>query len=132
LIVANSEWKERKEFIEELKRQWKLMWIERIDDRLNAEGIADKDFSLLFVDRGTIIMATRDYKPLDFVQVLEEHKLTRQAGEMAPNSTVGGWGKFARETVEKRPSARRQSYVQPKRVGFALKKCGRGWLHARL
>ena len=130
--MVNSEWKERKEFVEELKRQWKLMWLERIDDRLKAEGIADKDFSLLFVDRGTIIMATRDYKPLDFAQVVEEHKLTRQASEMAPNSTVGGWGRFARETIKKCPSARRQSYAQPKRVGSTLKKAGRGWLHARL
>jgi len=130
--MMNSEWKEKKEFIEELKRQWKLMWTERIDDRLKAEGIADKDFSLLFVDRGTIIMATRDYKQLDFGQILEEHKLARQGNEIASNSTVGGWSKFARETFEKRPSARRQSYVQPKRVGFALKKGGRGWLHARL
>ena len=130
--MANRDWKERKEFIEELKRQWKLMWIERIDDRLKAEGIADKDFSLLFVDRGTIIMATRDYKPLDFAQVLEEHKLTRQGSEIAPNSTVGGWGKFARETYQRRASARKQSYVQPKCAGSALKKGGKGWLHARL
>jgi hypothetical protein len=130
--MAISEWKEKKEFIEELKRQWKLMWIERIDDRLKAEGIADKDFDLLFVDRGTIIMATRDYKPLDFVQVLEGHKMTRQESEIAPNSAVGGWGKFARETYEKRPSARKQFYAQPKRVNSALKKGGRGWLHARL
>ena len=130
--MANSEWKERKEFIEELKRQWKLMWIERIDDHQKAEGIADKDFSLLFVDRGTIIMATRDYKPLDFRQVLEEHKLTRESSEIAPNSTVGGWGKFARETYEKRTSTRRQSYAPEKCVGSALKQGGRGWLHARL
>jgi hypothetical protein len=132
LIVASSEWKEKKEFIEELKRQWKLMWIERIDDRLRAEGIADKDFSLLFVDRGTVIMATRDYKPLDFAQVLEEHKLTREGREIAPNSTVGGWGRFTRETCDKHSSARKQSYVQPKCVGCALKKGGRGWLHTRL
>jgi hypothetical protein len=132
LIVANSEWRERKEFIEELKRQWKLMWLERIDDRLKAEGIADKDFSLLFVDRGTIIMATKDYKPLDFGQVLEEHKLTRQGSELAPNSTVGGWGKFARENYEKRISARKQSYLQPKSIGSTWKKGGRGWLHAKM
>jgi hypothetical protein len=132
LIVANGQWKEKKEFVEELKRQWRLMWLERIDDRLKAEGIADKDFNLLFVDRGTIIMATRDYRPLDFAQVLEAHKLARQASEMAPNSTVGGWGKFARETIEKHSSPRRRSYVEPKRVGSTLKKGGKGWLHARL
>ena len=130
--MANSEWKERKEFVDELKRQWKLMWVERIDDKQKAEGIADKDFSLLFVDRGTIIMATRDYKPLDFAQVLEEHRLTCQASEVALNSTVGGWGRFARETYEKRTSPRKQSYVQRKCVDSALKKGGRGWLHARL
>ena len=36
-------------FVEELKRQWRLLWRERIDDKVRAEGISSKDFELLFV-----------------------------------------------------------------------------------
>jgi hypothetical protein len=36
---------ERKELVENLKRQWKVMWRQRIDDRVRAEGIAEKDYS---------------------------------------------------------------------------------------
>jgi hypothetical protein len=108
------------------------MWIERIDDRLKAEGIEDQDFNLLFVDRGTIIVATRDFKQLDFAQILEGHGLTREGREIVPGSTIGGWGRFARETCGKHVSAGRKSCPHPKRVSGALKKGGRGWLHAQL
>ena len=42
---------EKKEIRENLKSQWKDMWQERIDDKVRAEGIADKDYSMLFVEQ---------------------------------------------------------------------------------
>jgi hypothetical protein len=131
--VETTEYKERKEFIEELKRQWKLLWIERIDDEVRAEGIANKDFSLLFVDRGTVIMATRDYKPLDFKQILQEHKMVQVESLVSPNPTVGGWSKFAREAYGKKPgNMRERSFIKPVCLSGQPKKGGRGWLHTRL
>ena len=130
--MDDIEWKENKAFIEELKRQWSLLWIERIDDEVRAEGIASKDFSLLFVDRGTVIMATRDYKPLDFKQILQEHKLVRIESMVSPNPSVGGWGKFAREVFGKRQDGKRPSFQKVKCLNGPQKKGGRGWLHARL
>ena len=131
--METTEYKERKEFIEELKRQWKLLWIERIDDEVRAEGIANKDFSLLFVDRGTVIMATRDYKPLDFRQILQEHKLVQVESMVSPNPAVGGWGKFARQIYGKKlGNTRKGSLMQPACSSGQPKKGGRGWLHARL
>lgn len=131
--MMNTEWKEKKDFVEELKHQWKLLWTERIDDRTKAEGIASKDFSLLFIERGTIITATRDYKPLDFNQILHEHKLVHVASLVSPNPAVGGWGKFTREVFGKKRE-KRQQQPPPKRkcVNGPQKKSGKGWLHARL
>jgi hypothetical protein len=131
--VSTTEWKEEKAFAEELKRQWRLLWRERIDDRNRAEGIADKDFSMLFVERGTIIMATRDFKPLDFKQILQQHKMAHATDMVLSNSTIGGWGRFAREVFGKNRKVRRQQPMAiAKSLNGALKKGGRGWLHARL
>jgi hypothetical protein len=130
--VGTTEYKEKKAFIEELKRQWKLLWVERIDDKLKAEGIASKDFHLLFVERGTVIMATRDYKQLDFRQLLQQHDLVHEEN-LVPSPSVGGWGKFAREVFGKKPGDRRKrSFVAPECLSGQPKKGGRGWLHTRL
>ncbi|MBX5327266.1 MAG: hypothetical protein ACQXXH_01635 [Candidatus Bathyarchaeia archaeon] len=131
--MNNNEWKEQKLFVEELKRQWKLMWRERIDDKVRAEGIAAKDFGLLFVERGTIIIATRDFKLLDFRQILQQHNLVHAEDVVFPSPSTGGWGKFAREVFGKNSGVkRRASYEKPKGGSGPLKKCGRGWLHVRM
>jgi hypothetical protein len=127
--VETAEYEEKKAFIEELKRQWKLLWIERIDDKLRAEGIASQDFHLLFVDRGTVIMATRDYRPLDFRQLLKQHDLVHD-DSLVPCPSVGGWGKFARETYGKK--LRKRFPVQSGCLNGQPKKGGRGWLHTKL
>jgi hypothetical protein len=46
---------------EEVKKEWKLFWKGRIDDKVRAESMADRSFSLLGVERGTVIVATRDF-----------------------------------------------------------------------
>lgn len=53
-----------KELTEELKKQWKTMWSERVDDKVRAESIAEKDYNILFVERGTVIFATRNFRIL--------------------------------------------------------------------
>ncbi|MDH5462463.1 MAG: hypothetical protein OEX09_09630, partial [Candidatus Bathyarchaeota archaeon] len=58
--------REWREFVQELKQRWRILWRHRIDDKVRAEGIASKDYDLLFVDRGTVIVATKDYKPPKF------------------------------------------------------------------
>jgi predicted transcriptional regulator len=133
-IVDGIEWKAKKVFVEELKRQWSLLWAERIDDEVRAEGIANQDFSLLLVDRGTVIMATRDYKPLDFRQILQEHKLVQVESMVSPNPSVGGYGKFAREVYGGKldHGGKRQAYENSLRPSGPMKKGGRGWLHAKM
>lgn len=125
-----------KEFADELKKQWRTLWRSRIDDRVRAEGIADKDYSLLFVERGLVVVATRSYKPLDFVEILQRHMPPEVYDHVVPPSpSVGGWGKFVRHFMSKQKRFTRRGRPipsEPKRKKKQqCKKGGRGWLHFR-
>ena len=123
-----------KEFVDELRGQWKLLWRDRIDDRVRAEGIANEDYSKLFVERGTVIVATRDYRPPDFVDILKQHISSDAEKLVPPSPAVGGWGKFMRTALRKqRGPTRRPAPPKPdRRKGQQPKKGGRGWLHFRM
>ena len=123
-----------KEFVDELKGQWKLLWRNRIDDKVRAEGIANQDYSNLFVEQGTVIVATRDFKPPDFVEILQRHVSSDAEKLVPPDPAVGGWGKFIRSAISKRKSvARKRAPPEPDRKrDQQLKKGGRGWLHFRM
>ena len=125
---------EVKVFVDELRNEWKGLWLNRIDDKVRAEGIAKHDYSMLFVEQGTVIKATRDYKHLEFFDIVQQHLEFDAEKVIPPNSTIGGWGKFIRSKIRKHPKTTR-SYSPPKPVrkkGQQLKKGGRGWLHARM
>jgi len=127
---------EKRKFVEELKTQWKTLWRERIEDKVRAEGISDKDYSQLFVERGTVIIATRKFKLPDFFEILQQHLSSDSSNinnVLPPNPTVGGWGKFIHNVLSKqKPLARRRrsALTEPvKKANQQLKKGGRGWLH---
>ena len=131
--METLEWKE---FVDGLKKEWRMLWRDRIDDKVRAEGIADKDYSLLFVERGLVVVATRDCKPLDFFEILDRHKPPDVGDDVVPPSpSVGGWGKFIRDVLskQKRLTTRvRLASSEPKlKERQQLKKGGRGWLHFR-
>lgn len=119
--------------IDEIKDQWRSLWRNRVDDKVRAEGIATEDYSLLFVDRGTVIAATKDFKPLNFREILEEHGVKRRR---SPHPSVGGYRKFARTVLNKQSRARRWKAKESKRKRRKKKnqqkKGGRGWLHISL
>ena len=123
-----------KEFVDELRGQWKLLWRNRIDDKVRAEGIASEDFSKLFVEQGTVIVATRDYKPPDFVEILQRHVSSDAEKLVPPDPAVGGWGKFVRSVVrnQRRLSQRWVPPESDRKKSQQLKKGGRGWLHFRM
>jgi len=129
--VNSVEWRE---FLEGLRTRWKSLWLDRIDDKVRAEGIANEDYDLLFVDQGTVIVATRDYKPPDFREILEQHAEDKQPGRVVvSNPRMGGWGKFARDVVSKQKRFTKRGRPVPselKKKKQQLKKGGRGWLHA--
>jgi len=126
-----------KSFVEELRQQWKLMWMERIDDKVRAEGIARQDFKWLFVDRGTVIIATRCYKQLEFKGILEEYEAPYEVRieQEQPSPHVGGWRKFGKGIAARRRAENDKRHrllrgeLEHKKKRQQLKKGGRGWLH---
>ncbi|MEM3011664.1 MAG: hypothetical protein QXE76_07630 [Candidatus Bathyarchaeia archaeon] len=127
--------KTQKEFIDQLKTEWKKLWRERIDDKIRAEGIANKDYTILFVEKGTIILATRDFKPPDFQEILKQHQITEIHKIVPPNPSIGGWRKFIRTVLSpqtKHNINRQAFYIQIKKKPQQLKKGGRGWLHYKI
>jgi hypothetical protein len=125
---------EKKHFIDELKGEWKSMWRNRLDDKVRAEGIADKDYVLLSVERGTVIIATRKFRLLDFGELIRYCALTGSHAGVPPDPSVGGWGKFIRTSLPAQSFKRQRRQAAPmpyRNVSQQLKKGGRGWLHAK-
>jgi hypothetical protein len=124
---------EEKNTVEELKNEWKRLWRERIDDHVRAEGIANKDYSEVFVERGTVILATRNFKLMNFRDVLEQHGIVDVHRYLAPDPQVGGWGKFVRSMIVgqngMKHCSRAAAYVPEPRMKQHKKKGGRGWMH---
>jgi len=122
----------QKEFVEEIKTEWKRLWRERYDDKVRAEGIALSDYNQLFIDKGTIIHATRDFKALNFREILKEHEILNAERYVSPDPHVGGWTKFVKTQITSQKSERKRSVQQFSKETIEkpqLKKNGRGWLH---
>jgi hypothetical protein len=117
--------------VEEIKSQWKRMWKERIDDRVRAEGVACESYDKLFVDRGTVVVATRDFKVLSLKEILELHRVANAERHVPPSPNVGGWGKFVRTHISNRKSVsvRVREFMVDEKKPQQLRKGGRGWLH---
>ena len=128
-----AEWRETVGF---LKKQWNKLWRERIDDEVRAEGIANQEFPELFVEQGSVIVATRDYRPPDFEEILEKNapEVMKIQG-LPPHPLQGGYGKFIREVIcnQKRYGLgdrhRRVKQREKETKSQPLKHGGRGWLH---
>ncbi len=123
----------QKELVEDIKVQWKQLWSERVDDHVRAEGIANKDYSFLFVEKGTIIYATRKFKDVSFREILEQNQIQNPQRYVPLNPHIGGWGKFVKTHITAPPRRRDVHGIRckpdAKNKGLQLKKGGRGWLH---
>jgi len=131
-IVLKSS-KEQVNQVEELKAEWKRLWKNHLDDKNRAEGIASEEFSCLFVEKGTVIFATRNFKLLTLKEILEEHGIVDLHRFISPSPSVGGWGKFIRTSIpHSKPNLggyRRVQYFEEEKRPQQLRKGGRGWLH---
>jgi hypothetical protein len=135
-LAVSDEVQSRKEMIQELKGQWKRLWYERLDDQWRAEGIASHTYPMLFVDKGTVIRATRDFKFLSFKEILELHReIPNFERYIPPDPAVGGWTRFVKTqiTAGKKRYSRVRAFVEPEieTENQQLKQGGRGWLHKR-
>jgi len=123
----------QKEMVEELRIQWKKLWQQRVDDKIRAEGIATADYCDLFVEKGTIIHATRNFKALDFKEILNQHQVENAERFIPPDPQTGGWNKFIKVNItNQQPRRKRRAdfyCAENKRKKQQPKKGGRGWLH---
>lgn len=121
----------RDTFLQGLKEEWKLLWKERFDDRVSAEGVAVRDYPLVLVERGCVVFAVRDAKIPSFPDIVS-HWAT-EGKVYAPDPISGGWGKFVRTHLKRRTSSADEGLKekQSSRKGQQSKKGGRGWLHAK-
>jgi hypothetical protein len=117
--------------LKRLKEEWGLLWSERFDDRVRAEGVSTQDYPMVFAVRGQIIFASRDAGTQCFSDVLASY--TSQGLVYSPELHVGGWRKFIRTELERTAHPRARSFVadkpKNKKDNQHLKKGGRGWLH---
>ena len=123
----------QKEMVDTLRIQWKRLWEERAEDKVRAEGIATADYCDLYVEKGTIIHATRDFKTLNFKEILEQHQVENVDRVIPPDPHVGGWTKFIKMNVTNQRSRKKRLVEfycdEEKRERQHPKKGGRGWLH---
>lgn len=124
-------WLKAKEIRRWLKIEWSDLWQYKLEDALRAEGIAVKDYSLLFVDRGEIVHATRDYKPLSFREILEKHVGSEDASRVDLDPHVGGWRKFAKQnfSINRGKRERREKAGIKCDLSQQQRKNGKGWLN---
>lgn len=123
---------DQKELVEEIKVQWRSLWRERVDDKVRAEGIASDNYSKLFVEKGTIVHATRNFRALSFKEILEQNQVENSERFVPPSPHVGGWTKFIKININVNNSQRHKHallYEEPQKEKQQPKKGGRGWLH---
>ncbi|HUK84327.1 MAG TPA: hypothetical protein VLU95_00545, partial [Candidatus Acidoferrum sp.] len=96
------------------------------------EGVSVNDYSSLRVNRGTVIHATRNFKALNFSDIVKEHLAEDSEKFNQPSVSEGGWNKFIKTNITNCPkrSKRADLYVPAKSVDQQPKKGGRGWLHS--
>ena len=123
-----------RDFINDLRKQWKVLWRCRLDDKFRAEGIASEDYPMLFVVKGTVIIATKEYKPPDFAEILSVHqRMTNVGGAFQTSFSSSGWGKFIRTVIGLQRRSVSRGRFRPvegeQRKNLQKKKGGRGWVH---
>ena len=134
--TCESKAQAQKKLVEELKAQWKLLWSERFEDKLRAEGVSVDEYIALSVEQGTVIHATKDFKALNFKEILQKHLIENPDRYIAPEVNVGGWKKFIKTEINhsnqhaKSRAVNSEDKKVRKRTGQQSKKGGRGWLHS--
>ncbi len=121
------------DLFDEVKKDWRSLWTERYDDRERAEGISSREYASLFVNRGLVIFATRDFKALNLREILSQHGFGEVDRLIPPHPSVGGWNKFIKSSILKQQRNKRNEQIRQElecsKKKQQLKKGGRGWLH---
>ena len=125
--MNNFEWVA---FRKKLKETWENLWQERIDDKFRAEGIANQDYEMLFIEKGTVIFASRDAKTVSFHEILEKWLSSYKLKFKPVDPKIGGWGKFIRTKLRKNCQSKRTNPNKSRsKKKLHFKKNGYGWLN---
>ena len=118
---------------QQIREEWRDLWDQRIEDKLVAEEIARKDYELLFIERGTVIRASKDYVPPDFEEIVRANEELLDIKLTYPDPRVGGWGKFIKDVFPRRThhTRRKRLELNEKSQNGPRKSGGRGWLNRR-
>lgn len=121
--------KKAKEMRRWLKNEWVDLWTNKYSDAMAAEGISVKDYSLLEVESGEVIHATRDFKPLSFHDVLEKHVGRDFAERVDIDPKTGGWRKFAKDMfpVKRGKDIAHNGHIIKHDLSQHTRKGGAGW-----
>ena len=122
-------WERARELKRELKAEWSELWRTKYDDQVRAEGVSREMFQRLFVDRGEVVAATRDFKPISFREILNRHLGPTLSERVSPDPSTGGWRKFAREHLQKPKHQRREQPRVKADLTQHQRKGGQGWLN---
>ena len=121
------------ESVENLKAQWKKLWFERLDDPIRAEKIATDTFPSLFIEKGTILHATRDFKILSLKEILTKHEIANAERYIPPDPRTGGWTKFYKVHIKNKSESKTNVLANKKSQKQQPKnKKSRGWLHRQI
>jgi hypothetical protein len=118
----------------QIRKEWRELWDHKIEDKIAAEDVARRNYELLFVERGTVIQATKDYQPLDLREIMEKNEKMLGVKLTQPNPHTGGWRKFSKDVLAKQARWRHTAphtrpHTSKKILHQNRKKAGRGWLH---
>ncbi|MCW4030450.1 MAG: hypothetical protein NWE92_12490 [Candidatus Bathyarchaeota archaeon] len=132
-LTKKASIEEQKEIVEKLKGDWKLLWSERFKDKVRAEDVSIDAFPTLMVEQGTIIHATRDFKTLNFKEILDQYKVENPERFIQPDPHTGGWNKFVKANItnQKNTKKHQTQQIQPKsnKPKKQQPTKARGWLH---
>jgi hypothetical protein len=132
-LTKKASIEEQKEIVEKLKGDWKLLWSERFKDKVRAEDVSIDAFPTLRVEQGTIIHATRDFKTLNFKEILDQYKVENPERFIQPDPHTGGWNKFVKENItNKKTTTKHHAHQTPPKHNKTKKQPStkaRGWLH---
>jgi hypothetical protein len=119
---------------QQIRVEWKSLWDQCFDDKRNAECVTSRDYDLLFVERGTVIKATRNCKPPSLEEIMDMTERNLGLKLISPDPRIGGWRKLSREAFPRKPrgaegSKRTQESPKENARNVPAKKSGNGWLH---
>ncbi len=117
---------------EKLKILWRELWTDQLIDKQHAEEMASREFSDLFIERGTVLRGPGNCVNLTLTDVLKKHQLSSNL--LPAHPSIGGYNLFIKNSIRSKrlshvdtlKSSNEYSKVAKPRQ---LKKNGKGWIH---